>query len=191
MDGEFFKLFAPVFLGSFLGGIATWLIAMWQINKTQKLNNIQFYIQFNKAQIYINRFNEKVDNIMELTQGPKRGSARILLNGNDYLELKNDLELAIKTVNKDLTKVDFKEFVFELGEYNQYAPLAFYRDLSYVFFEMALVYNMLLEDSQYVVDDLPERIEIPRSPFGQQLSLSFILKSFRRTYKKMERKLKF
>ncbi len=191
MDEEFFKLFAPVFLGSFLGGMATWLIASWQINKTQKLNNIQFYIQFNKAQIYINRFNEKVDRNIELTQGPKRANARILLNGSDYLELRNDLEQAIKTVNKDLTKVNFKEFVFELGEYNQYAPLVYYRDLSFVFFGMALVYNLLLEDSQYLVDDLPERIEIPRSPFGQQLSLSFILKSFRRKYKKMVKKLKF
>ncbi|UFU00163.1 hypothetical protein KO561_04225 [Radiobacillus kanasensis] len=55
-------------IGAFVGILGAIGIAKWQMNRSHKLNNIQFYIRFNDAQIYINGFNEKVDRILELKE---------------------------------------------------------------------------------------------------------------------------
>jgi hypothetical protein len=174
-------------IGAFVGVLGAFFIARWQIDKGQKLNNIPFYLQFNSAQIHINQFNEKVDRIINLTEGVERSHARILLTKYDYLGLKENLELAIKTVNKEFEEVDFNKFVEQIGEFNKNAPLVYYKDLNFLFLSMALIYNLLIEDSKSLVKDLPKKIDIP---MVKGLSLGFILKKFRKKLNRMKKKLK-
>lgn len=174
-------------LGGFVGILGAYFIASWQIKESQKFNNIPFYIQFNEAQLHINRFIEEVQKILEHTEGVERINARLLLTENNYLELKKNLQLTIKTINKDIKEVDFNNFVEHLGKFNQYAPLHYYKDLNFLIFSMAIIYNLLLEDSKYLIEDVSPKIDIPMS---KGLSLSRILKKFRKKYKKMKKKLK-
>jgi hypothetical protein len=174
-------------IGAFVGVLGAFLIARWQIDRGQKLSNNPFYLRFNEAQIYINRFNEKVDRIIRLTQGAERNNARILLSKLDFLELKETIELTIKTINKDLEEVDFNKFVEDLGTYNQNAPLVYYKDLNFLLLGMVCVYNLLLEDCKYLLMNLPDKIDMPML---KGLKLNFILKKFRKKYNKMLKKLK-
>ncbi|WP_193065138.1 hypothetical protein [Oceanobacillus oncorhynchi] len=173
-------------VGAFVGILGAFIIAKWQMNKSHKMNNIQYYMQFNNAQIYIDRFERRVNKILEYTE-TERHHGRILLNNHDFLDLRNNLSLAIKEVNKDIETVNFDNFVEELSVYNKYAPLTFYKELNFLFFSMAKIYNLLLFDCRYMVSDLPEKIEIP---FSKGLTIHFMLKKFRRRYKKMQRRLK-
>ncbi|MGG3447359.1 MULTISPECIES: hypothetical protein [Bacillus cereus group] len=174
-------------IGSFVGVLGAMGIAKWQMNKTQKLGNNSYYLHFNIAQIYIDRFDNRVEEILSLTEGAKRRDARILLHKHDYIKLKEDLELAIKTVNKDMTDINFEKFPEELGKINQNAPLIYYKDLNFIYFSMAIIYNLLIQDARYLVDELPNRIGID---MNKNLSSRFMLKKFRSRYKKMKKKLK-
>jgi hypothetical protein len=146
-------------IGAFVGILGAIGIAKWQMNRSHKLNNIQFYIRFNDAQIYINRFSEKVDSILEFTER-NRKHGRIFLNKHDFLEMRESLESAIKTVNKEIDEVDFDNFIDELGKVNQYAPVVYYKELNFLFFSMAILYNLLLSECKYLVNDLPKKIDM-------------------------------
>lgn len=112
-------------IGAFVGVIGVFIIARWQMNKSQRLSNIPFFIKFNNAQLYINRFDEKVEKILAITQGEKRAQARILLIKHDFIELKENIERAIKEINSDISEADFKNFVEDLGSFNKDAPVAY------------------------------------------------------------------
>jgi hypothetical protein len=174
-------------IGSFIGIIGAYRVAKWQMDKTHKLNNVQFYFQFNDAQIHINRFEEKVDEIIKQTQGKERKYARILLHSSDFHELKKCIELTIKTLNLEIKDVDFNKFPEELGEINRFAPLAYYKDLNFLVFSMAIIYNLLLFDCRNLVERLPNKIQFP---MVYTLSIPFIIKKFKSRYKKMKSKLK-
>jgi hypothetical protein len=176
-------------IGSIIGILGAFIIAKWQMNKSQKLNNIPFYIQFNNALLYINNFNEKVEKIINIIEGEKRSKARFVLTKREYIDLQKCIELAIKELNSDITEIDFKNFIEGFAEYNKYAPVAYYKDLNFLFLSMAIVYNLILEDSKYLIKDLPDKIDIPIYNRRQSL-LRFWLKIFRRKYKYVQRKFK-
>jgi hypothetical protein len=174
-------------IGSFIGILGAYGVAKWQMGKTHKLNNVQFYLQFNDAQIYINRFERKIAEIIKKTQGTERKHARILLHKRDFIELREYIELTIKTLNYDIKEVNFDNFTEELGKINRFAPIAYYKDLNFLIFSMAIIYNLLLFDCRNLINDLPKRIEFPML---NNLSIQFMVKKFRSKYKKMKSKLK-
>jgi hypothetical protein len=174
-------------IGSFVGILGAFFIAKWQINKGQKLENNPYYFQFNEAQIHINSFYENVKKILEITESADRRNARILLSEIHFLDLKKNLELTIKTLNKEIREVNFNNFIEQIMILNQNAPLAYYRDLNSLIIEMAWIYNLLIKECKNLVMDLPSEIDIP---MGDSLSLNLILKRFRQNYKKMKKKLK-
>ncbi|RXY98546.1 hypothetical protein [Fictibacillus sp. S7] len=174
-------------IGSFVGLVGAIFIAIWQVKKAQKLNNIPFYLDFNKAQIYINRYIEKVEEILSKTQGIERKNARKLLSQNDYVYLKENLELAIKTVNKEIKQVDFKNFSEVVLEINLNAPLTYYKDLNFLFFTMAVMYNFVINDSKNIVRNLPPKIGLY---FANDLPILFILRKFKQRYKKLKKQMK-
>jgi hypothetical protein len=177
-------------IGSFVGVIGAYLIAKWQIEKGLKFSNNGFYFRFNYAQIHINRFNAIVDMILENTQGVERTHARETLSAQYFVDLKKEIELALKTLNKEIEEIDFNNFVEELVTIVQNAPLPFYRDFYALFFGMAFIYNLLLEDCRHIVMDIDvaTRIDIP---MHSNRSLNYINKKFRKKYRKMSKKLQF
>ncbi|UFU00164.1 hypothetical protein KO561_04230 [Radiobacillus kanasensis] len=101
--------------------------------------------------------------------------------------MRESLESAIKTVNEEIDEVDFNNFIEELSKFNQYAPIAYYKELNFLFFSMAMLYNLLLVECRYLVSDLPKRIDMATL---KGITIRFMLKKFRKKYKKMQRKLK-
>lgn len=172
-------------IGSFVGVIGAFSIAKWQINKTHKLNNIPFYLKFNNAQIYINKFNREVDWILKNTEGVERKHARTCITKLDFLELKQSIELTIKTLNDDVEEVSFEKFSVELIKINKYAPLMYYKDLNFLILSMAIIYNALHSDCKYLVIDIPKKIDTGSL---QSRSARFALKKFKRRYKRMKKK---
>jgi hypothetical protein len=173
-------------IGALVGIVGALWIARWQSNKSHRLNNAQFYMQFNEAQIYINKFEEKMNKIIKYTE-EERKHARIFLDKNDFKELRTYLEEAIKKMNIQNDDFDLDNFVIEFGKINQAAPLDYYKDLNFILLSMAIIYNMLLFDCRNLVHDLPDRIKMLNF---EGVTLRFILKKFRRRYGKLQRELK-
>lgn len=173
-------------IGAFVGVIGAVLIAKWQTNKAYKMNNMPFYIRFNESQIYINRFNEKVDDILIYIETSERKHARILLSKLDFMELKEEIENTIKTLNPEMKEVDFKDFPKTLGKIAKDAPVAYYVHFNWLIFSMVIIYNLLLIECKNIVMDPPQSIKI-----GNVKSLSYrkIIKSHRKKYKMLKRKL--
>lgn len=173
-------------IGAFVGVVGALLIANWQTNKVHKMNNMPFYIQFNESQIYINRFNENVDKILIYTQTAERKNASIHLSRVDFMELKNEIENTIKALNPEIEEVDFKDFSIKLGKIAQNAPLKYYVHFNWLIFSMVIIYNLLLIECKYLIVDPPQPIKI-----GSVRHLSYlnIIKSHRKKYKMLKRKL--
>ena len=176
-------------MGAFIGVLGAYFIAKWQMNKTQRLNSNAFYVRFNEAQIYINNFDNEVEEILKMIQGGMRRNARILLSKDDFVELREHIEIAIRIINPEIEEKELDDFIVVLGKINQYAPIAYYKDMNGLFFDMVYIYNSLLSECENLVMDLPKKMDIGFFNY-KSLTLNFLTKKFRKKYKKMQRKLK-
>ncbi|PGZ95179.1 hypothetical protein COE51_21360 [Bacillus pseudomycoides] len=175
-------------IGSFVGVVGAYTIARWQLNKSQRDNNTLYYIRFNEAQIYINQFEEEIENILFFTLGKERKIARKVLTDNDFINLKQNLELTVKVMNPELENEEITNFIILLNQINQTAPLSLYKEMNDLFFWMAIIYNNLRKDCENLIDDeLPESLDLG---YSNEISINLALKRFRKKYKKMKRKLK-
>ncbi|MET3658596.1 hypothetical protein [Sporosarcina psychrophila] len=174
-------------IGSFVSVLGALIIAKWQINKTYRMNNIPFYLKYNEAQMHINNFIWKVDYILKNTEGVERKDARKNLAEYDFLELKESIELTIKTLNDEFEEVDFGNFSEELIKINKYAPLRHYKDLNFLIFSMAVIYNALRLDCKYLVNDMPQTINLG---MVRNYPARFTAKRFNKRYKKLKKELR-
>ncbi|QHE63113.1 hypothetical protein FHE72_20455 [Rossellomorea vietnamensis] len=173
-------------LGGFVGVLGGFIIAKWQMNKSHKMNNMPFYIQFNEAQIHINRFNEEVDNILKYTDTVERKYARIHLSNSNLYKLKKEIENTIITLNPEMTEFNFKDFHLKLGKIAKNAPLAYYTDINWLIFSMVIIYNLLLTECKHFLKFPSQPIKI--GDVGRLHYLT-IIKSHRKRYKMLQRKL--
>ncbi|OAH59395.1 hypothetical protein AWH48_14740 [Domibacillus aminovorans] len=176
-------------IGSFVAIIGAYGVAKWQLSKSQKQINTQFYIRFNEAQVYINQFDREVEEILNITRGNERRFARIVLSEHNFKELKENWEIAIRIINPEIEEKELDDFVVVLSKINQNAPLDYYKELNGMIFEMAVIYNLLLKDCKYLVGDLPRKIDTGFF-MNKNLTLPFMIKRFRKKYKRMKKKLK-
>ncbi|OLO28129.1 hypothetical protein BTR23_18670 [Alkalihalophilus pseudofirmus] len=176
-------------IGAFVGVGGAFVIARWQLNRAEKQNNYQYFLRFNEAQIYINNFERKIEEIIDITQSGNRGSGRFLLSRDDFLLLKEDMDTAIRVLNPKLEEIELENFSVSLGKINENAPIVLYKEMNGLFFSMAILYNLLLEDCRNLVNDIPDRVDLGYFNY-RGLSLQFMVNNFKKKYKKMKRKLK-
>ncbi|MGE1112168.1 hypothetical protein ACQJ0K_10430 [Priestia megaterium] len=174
-------------IGSFVGVGGAFWVAKWQLNKTQKQTHTQFYIRFNEAQIYLNNFEREVEEILEITQSDIRKGARILLSKDDFVKLRENIDIAVQLINNEIEENDLDDFVTILTKINKHAPSSCYKDMNDLFFWMVNTYNSLLSDCKYLVSNLPPKMD---AGYGKELPAHFSIKLFRKKYKKMKKKLK-
>lgn len=174
-------------IGAFVSVGGAYFIANWQLNRAQKDNNTLYYLRFNEAMIYINNFDNKVDDILHWTSGKERKFAREALSKNDFINLKENLEMAIKVMNPELADKEINEFAILLNQINQTAPLSIYKEMNGLFFWMGVIYNNLRKDCVNLVEDMPVSLDFG---FFREIATNKALKQFSRKYKKLKRKLK-
>ncbi|AZU60111.1 hypothetical protein [Neobacillus mesonae] len=176
-------------IGAFIGVLGAYIIAKWQMGKAHKMNNMPFYIQFNEAQININRFNEKVDKILNYTQTAERKYARIHLSHVEFNELKEEITNTIKTLNPEFESVDFKNFHVDLGKIAKNAPLGYYTDISWLILSMVLIHDLLLKECKNILMYPPEPLDYRNFHYMNQTSYLKIIKSHRKKYKMLKKKM--
>lgn len=176
-------------VGSFVGIAGAFFIAQYQLNKTHKMNNMPFYIQFNDAQININRFNEKVDKILKYTQTTERKHARIFLSHVDFNELKEEVIHTIQKINPEMENIDFINLHIDLGKISKNAPLGHYTDINWLIFSMVLIHDLLLRECKNILMHPPRYLDYRSIAYINQSSSIKIINSHKKKYKMLKKKM--
>jgi len=176
-------------IGAFIGVLGAYFIAKWQMGKAHKMNNMPFYIQFNEAQININRFNERVDKILKYTQTAERKYAWIHLSHVDFIELEKEITNTIQTLNPEFEEVDYENFHVDLGKIAKNAPLGYYTDINWLIFTMVLIHDLLLKECKYILKHSPKPLDYRNIHHMNQMSYLKIIKSHRKKYKMLQKKM--
>ena len=189
--GEANKDLITALLGAVVGGLFTLIGVNISLRHTQAMNYGRFYLHFNKAQVHLNRFIRKSTLISEKLGGVERPDIRFMVIGYEYEELKKDIELTIKALNKDMESIDFENFADSMLDINENAPIEYYYDMNFIIITMISIYNSLLADSKYLVVNLPGQISFSAlSLMGISLPHQKQIKLLKRRYKKIKKKMK-
>jgi len=172
------------FIGAIAGGIFTFGGVVFSMKHNQRLNYSRFYLQFHRTQIHIERFLYKTD-ILSAKLSRDRNDIQIAFNKFDFIELREDIESTIISLNKEIKEVDLDNFVNVLGDINENAPLEYYFDLNFILFAMVNIYNGIREDSKYLVKELPNSIGSIRTSMPHQKQLKLLKKRLKKIRKKM------
>lgn len=178
-------------LGATLGGLFTFLGVNISLKYTRRMNYGRFYLHFNKSQIYINSFLIESEFISEKLRGFERSELRFLHFNEDLNDLKMYIDSTIKTLNKDISEIDYNHLDVVILDINENAPIEYYYDMNFIIIIMADIYNSILKDGKYLINDKPDPINfnnINRINTGKPHSKQ--VKILEKRYKKVKRNMK-
>lgn len=173
------------FIGAIAGGMFTFAGVLYTTKETKKSAYGRYYLQFNISQIYVSNFIIKSEAMISLLLGVDRKYARYTISAQDFFELRENIEKTIISLNNEIEKVDFNKFDMDIHKVNQNAPLEYYKDLNFLIFVMANIYNSLLDDAKYLVHKPPKAINL--GYFRSEVPLNKQLLHLKKRYKKVEK----
>ncbi|WP_336822959.1 hypothetical protein [Sporosarcina sp. USHLN248] len=178
------------FIGASIGGLFTLIGVEISLKHTQAMNYGRFYLHFNKAQIHINRFIRKSRVISEKLGGIERSQLRFMFLEHDIDELKAEIENTIMSLNKEIGKIDFDNFIDNLLDINENAPIEYYQDLNFIIYTMISIYNSLIYDAKYLVHPRPRTIVAGLSISGNSFPHHKQIRLLEKRYKTIKKRMK-
>lgn len=179
-------------LTTFFGILGAYLVANNQIKKTLKFSNPQYLQNFNMAQIHIDEFKRKVEEVERVVCTMNRIRAKYIISWDDLIAIQECIIKTINLLNPDIDKEEIlKNFSNVISKINKDAPPYFYYSMNGLIFKMVYLYDALLTECEYLELYGNKPNQIMRYFIGGAKMSPTVLKDFTRTYKKQVKGLTF